>query len=104
MRSDGYASVQFNNLEDALKSEVPKLMDQAPVTDGKVELVTEESCRAMRLVLAESKKFAAKVAADKADMDVKAESFRTAGAGLEGSWARAWTRSRRHNSPPTPPT
>ena len=58
-------------------------MEQASVTIGKVELLTEESGRAMRLVLAESEKFAAKVAADKAEMDVKAESFRARGAGLE---------------------
>ena len=37
----------------------------------------------MRLVFAESEKFAAKVAADQSEMDAKAESFRAAGAGLE---------------------
>ena len=83
MRSDGYANIQFKTLEDNMKIEVQKPMGQAALTHGKVELLTEESGRVMRMVLVESEKFAAKVAADMAEMDAKAECFRAARAGLK---------------------
>ena len=66
-----------------MREEVQKLMAAAETTNAKVELLGQESGRAMRLVFAESEKFAAKVATDQAEMDSKTESFRAAGAGLE---------------------
>ena len=58
-------------------------MDQVAAINGKVEVLAEESGRAMRLVLGESDKFATKAATSFTEMDAKAESFRAAGAGIE---------------------
>ena len=54
-----------------MQIKVQKLMEPAALTKGNVELLTVESGRVMRMVLVESKKFAAEVAADMAEMNAR---------------------------------
>ena len=52
--AEGYTNIQSENLQKVLNGELQKVMGPAEATDEMVELLGQESGRAMRLVLAES--------------------------------------------------
>ena len=61
-----------------------KIMAVATSTDAKVEALGAETERPLKLVMAESEKFASKVATDKAEMDAR----RRPSARRERPWKR----------------
>ena len=90
--AEGYTNIQFENLQKLLKVEFQRSMTVAAATDAKVEALGIESGRAMQLVMAESEKFAAKVATDQAEMDIRAGSFRAAKSALEAQLSEGVSR------------
>ena len=92
MESEGSVNPQITSLQETIDGELQKIMAVAASTDAKVEALGAESERAMKLVMAESEKFAVQVATDKAEMDARTETFRTAGAALEAQLSEGLTK------------
>ena len=83
LEAEGVTNVFIKQLEQNVSIDLKRVIEAAAITDAKVTALAAESERALTLVPSESEKFAAKVAADKSDMDSRAETFRLAGVSLE---------------------
>ena len=73
----------IKQVQDTINTDLQKIIAGVASTDAKETQLAAESERALTLVSAESEKFAAKVAADKTEMDSREETFRLAGVKLE---------------------
>ena len=83
LETEGAVNLVIKGVQDTISADLQKIIVGVAPTDAKVTEFKAESERALKLVSAESGKFAAKVAADKMEMDSRAETFRLAGVNLE---------------------
>ena len=81
--SEGAVNLIIKGVQDTINADLQKIIAGVASTDSKVMELAAESERAMKMVSAESEKFASKVAGDKTEMDSCSESFRLAGVALE---------------------
>ena len=82
LEAEGVTNVFIEQLKQNVSVDLKRVMEAAAITDAKVTALAAESERALTLVSSESEKFAAKIAADKGDMDARAETLRLAGVSL----------------------
>ena len=83
LEAEGVTNVYIQKLEQNFNNDMERIIEAAATTDARVTALVAESERALTLVSSESEQFAAKVAADKNEMDSRAETFRLAGVSLE---------------------
>ena len=82
LEAEGVTNILIEQLKQNVSVDLKRVMEAAAITDAKVTALATESERALTLVSSESERFAAKFAADKNDMDARAETFRLA----ESAW------------------
>ena len=83
METEGAVNLVIKGVQDTINADLQNIIAGVASTDAKVMELAAESARAMKLESAESEKFAGKVAADKTEMDSRAETFHLAGVALE---------------------
>ena len=85
IETEGVVNLAIKQVQDSINNNLARIAEGVASIDAEVTTLAAESKRALKFVSAESEKFAAKVAADKIEMDSRAETFRLAGA----TWRRS---------------
>ena len=83
LEAEGVTNRLILQMQARIDSGMSQIAAAAVATDAKVVALSAESERCLTLVKGESERFAEKVAADKGEMDTRAETFRVAGARFE---------------------
>ena len=78
LEANGVTNRLILQLQERVDGGMIQIAKAAEATDAKVLALAAESERCITLVKGESEKFAEKVAADKVELDTRAEAFRVA--------------------------
>ena len=91
---EGAVNLMIKGVQDTINADLQKIIAGVASTDAKVMELAAAYERAMKMVSAESEKFAGKVAADKTEMGSRSEPFRLAGVALEAQLSEGLSKIR----------